>query len=374
MRILVLDTIYEAALKFLEEALKNAKLHAKSDYEQIKNFFQSYRFGTCGTYEYYFQSINRGIVCEEVIVNSFELQSRWAQASESRINEIIWTISQKIALRQPLGLTLPLKNNQFYKVLLNKVMDFRPDLIIVKDIHYFSDNFLEFLKKHGILLVAFNSSPLESYERFRHYSLVVSSIPSHLKRAQEYGCQVLHLLPGFDERNASLVSDLRTIDCSFVGSVHSNTRNLLEDCVNSGIKVEIYVPKSQINLLGNRLKEHYRGEAWGVDSFVIYGKSKFVINRHGSVAGSLSLNMRIFEATGMGACLLTETSQNISNLFNVGQEIVTYDSTMDMVAKIKELKKMKTFESIGRSGQLRVLSEHSMRNRYEKLLCGLQKL
>ena len=50
--------------------------------------------------------------------------------------------------------------------------------------------------------------------------------------------------------------------------------------------------------------------------YKVYGRSKIVINRHGEVAQGFANNMRMFEATGMGALLMTGQSPNLSDFFS----------------------------------------------------------
>ena len=52
----------------------------------------------------------------------------------------------------------------------------------------------------------------------------------------------------------------------------------------------------------------------GRHMYQIYGRSQVVINRHGEVAQGYSNNLRIFEAPGMNALLMTEASPNIVKL------------------------------------------------------------
>ena len=39
--------------------------------------------------------------------------------------------------------------------------------------------------------------------------------------------------------------------------------------------------------------------------------------------------MRLFEATGVGSCLLTDSKANMADLFVAGQEVVVFDSAED---------------------------------------------
>ena len=97
--------------------------------------------------------------------------------------------------------------------------------------------------------------------------------------------------------------------------------------------------------------------------YKILAESKIVINRHGAVADGFSVNFRMFEATGMGALLLTEQGKNTSDLFEPGKEILTYKNTDDAVQVIKNaLADPESYQSIALAGQHRTLTEHT----YEK--------
>ena len=72
----------------------------------------------------------------------------------------------------------------------------------------------------------------------------------------------------------------------------------------------------------------------------MYGKlaeSRVGLNVHIDAARDNSGNMRLFEVTGMGACLLTDRKQNLSELFEEGKEIVVFDNAADAEAKLKAL-------------------------------------
>lgn len=63
----------------------------------------------------------------------------------------------------------------------------------------------------------------------------------------------------------------------------------------------------------------------------IYSRSRIIFNT--SLAGDV--NMRIFEGTACGALLITDATANgLSDLFEIGHEIVTYTNDEDLIRKI----------------------------------------
>jgi len=52
--------------------------------------------------------------------------------------------------------------------------------------------------------------------------------------------------------------------------------------------------------------------------------SKVVLNIHADSSPRFASNMRLFETTGMGACLLTDGRKNLTELFEPGIEVAEY--------------------------------------------------
>jgi spore maturation protein CgeB len=108
------------------------------------------------------------------------------------------------------------------------------------------------------------------------------------------------------------------------------------------------------------------GEAWGREMYVLLGRSRIVVNRHGDIAEDFANNMRLFEATGMGALLMTESARNLPGLFTPGEEVVTYDSPQDLVEKLAwYLEHDDERARIAAAGQRRTLAEHCYSRRME---------
>lgn len=97
-------------------------------------------------------------------------------------------------------------------------------------------------------------------------------------------------------------------------------------------------------------------------------------NIHIDCAGDYAANMRLFETTGVGTCLLTDKKSNLSELFKDGEEVITYSSVDDCLDKIKWLLDNPIeCRRIARNGQQRTLKDHNFENRVEHFFKELIK-
>ena len=90
-------------------------------------------------------------------------------------------------------------------------------------------------------------------------------------------------------------------------------------------------------LAGERFSAEGRhcGEAWGMDMYRVLARSQIVVNRHIRSAQGCSNNMRMFEAPGVGALLITERSRNLSALFEPGRRCSAYGGAEELIDLIE---------------------------------------
>ena len=77
---------------------------------------------------------------------------------------------------------------------------------------------------------------------------------------------------------------------------------------------------SDIHTTGIRNK----GGVFGIDMYQVLADSRITLNTHANNNPNEAGNMRLFEATGAGSCLLTDWKQNLNDYFKVDSEIVTF--------------------------------------------------
>ena len=92
-------------------------------------------------------------------------------------------------------------------------------------------------------------------------------------------------------------------------------------CVFGSLSLEFGDRKLVRFLPASAIRQCYEaGQAWGRQMYQVLLRSKIVLNHHGDIAPYAN-NLRLFEATGMGALLLTDWKENLEEMFEPGKEI-----------------------------------------------------
>ena len=114
---------------------------------------------------------------------------------------------------------------------------------------------------------------------------------------------------------------------------------------------------------------------FGMEMYKKLSESKITFNCHADQAIGEVGNMRMFDATGVGACLLTDTGGNIRDLFEPDKEIVTYTSIEECVEKVNYLLNHENErKQIAAAGQKRTLKDHTVFNRCQQINEVIQKI
>lgn len=108
-------------------------------------------------------------------------------------------------------------------------------------------------------------------------------------------------------------------------------------------------------------KDRFHESVFGLDYFSLLARSKIVLNIQGEYhLGTEAVNLRLYEATGMGACLVTDWRNNIPDIFEPDKEIVTFKTIDECVEKVRYLlENEREREAIARAGQARTLKDHT---------------
>jgi hypothetical protein len=118
------------------------------------------------------------------------------------------------------------------------------------------------------------------------------------------------------------------------------------------------MPMRQIN---PRLYPFMQPPRYGCEMFQLLRSAKVVID---CVATAEAANMRLFEATGIGSCLLTSWRPNLRHLFELDAEIVAYKSADECAEKAKWLLAHPVErERIAAAGQARTLRDYTFEHR-----------
>jgi spore maturation protein CgeB len=342
MRVLIVDTCYEAFLA--SHYARDRDLASQTYAKQWRALMDTF-FGTADAYSHYLSEL--GHEAHEVVVNCAPLQEAWAR-------------EHGVA-----GLGAE-------ETLLNQVDAYRPDVVYLQNLHVLSDATMAALRKHGALVVGQIASEAPAVDRLRMYDLLLTSFPHFVDEFRGVGVPAEYFRIGFDPR---VLDHLGTVtseyEVVFVGSLnglrHRRGNATLARAARSlpvrfwGYDLRGWSPWSPF-------RRRYNGQAWGIDMFRILAASKVVLNRHIGAAREYANNMRLFEATGVGALLATDAKTNLGELFEPGREVVAYRDADDLVTQVRRyLADEDARREIAAAGQARTLRDHTYAIRMREL-------
>jgi spore maturation protein CgeB len=206
------------------------------------------------------------------------------------------------------------------------------------------------------------------------FDLILTGFPPWVDEFRRRNVRAEYLPHAFDARMASLSVpswDRRSPSVAFVGnlsSAHHERISFLE-AVSRQVDMDFYGAGIEHLPDGSPLRSRYRGAAWGRDMYAIYGRHALVLEVSGDLPGRWSFSKRLFESTGMGACLVTEETTNLPDLFTPGEEVATYTDLRSCVETIGELTSHPARASeIAMAGQRRTHTSHTYDARVADLI------
>ena len=269
------------------------------------------------------------------------------------------------------------------------------------------------------LIVLWKGSSSVDMKIFNDVDLTISCAPEEVARLNNIGLKAEHLDHAFNKTILELTeSTNKHFDVVFIGQIfksigfHINRDVLLNKLVKE-IRLEIFssaydlkyfdfayhflkktiltslIPfyysaekitgkyKSQlekslvypITPYSLRLRKSLRSPVYGKKMYDVINASKVVLNIHADSSPTYASNMRLFETTGVGSCLLTDWKVNINELFKEDEEVVTFRSAQECVDKAKWLlNNSEERNKIALAGQRRVFSSHLFEHRVPEFL------
>jgi spore maturation protein CgeB len=363
MKILFVDTYYPAFLKTVRD--NNPQLSSQPYIKQL-DFLLNQCFGTSDFYSSAFKKM--GWKAEDLIVNDEDLQKKWAKENGLDFADN-WLISKLQSL--PYAYRFLGKPKWVQKTALAQIKKYSPNIVYMQDLSILNPDTLREIKKYCKLLVGQIASPLPPEEYLKCFDLIITSFPHFVDKFKKMGIKSEYQKLAFEPRVLKKIGKQKRIyDVTFVGSFtpyHSEGIKILEEVAKH---IPVHVWGQGIEYLSpiSPLRKHYHGAIWGLEMFKVLAQSKIVVNRHIGIAGKYANNMRLFEATGMGAMLITDKKRNLNDLFGVKKEVVDYENAKDLVDIINYyLKNGNIRDKIAKLGQKRTLTEHNYSIRMKEL-------
>lgn len=395
MKLLKITTFYESYLaKFYS---KNPALTEKSYGEQKA----ALDYDAFGLADYWSNALTpRGYEVMEVTLNAELLQRAWAKEN---------------SLTDPAG--MPLK-----EIVIAQAKSFKPTIL------WFAGYDEELLKKIRYevssikLVLGLVGSAIPRTGIWKQIDLILSCAPESVENLKEAGFPAVQIHHGFDPRiNTRLCARKKRFEFSFVGQLlrtgdyHLRRDKFLEQLVTK-VDMQIFSPSADFKLkdsiktflmavgydcmrimrtmglpefvlkslpliriatqwpsrpvlpINYKLKPFIKPPVFGLEMFQVLQGSKVTLNIHADSSPRFASNMRLFETTGVGTCLVTDWKENLHELFEPDKEVVVYKTFGECVEKVQWLlDHPKEREEIARAGQLRTLKEHTFNCRSVQL-------
>lgn len=351
--------------------LKNNELKNKSynnQYHQIMGDL----FGWSDVWKRTLEETGEFEVMEVMLTNEI-IQKKWAEEFEVKFDDKNWLID-----------------------ILNYQIDFfQPEILFVHDNIFLTSEVIKNIKERFTtikLVIGYDGIALNNLDRFEEFDIVLSCLESTASFYTEKSKNKIkgYFFPlGFDAKVVNKLEGLeKEIPFSFIGSLvrgegyHNKRIKDITKLVNhSSLQIysnglgEKYEPFRYLQR--NRLKKFQFEEFWqvysigrktndpvyGLEMYKLLAKSKMTFNSHLDNAKGKAANMRLFEATGSGTCLITDYMDNLTDFFTE-DEVVTYKTIPECIDKVKNLlRDDKLRDKISIAGQKKTLESHSLKDR-----------
>lgn len=406
MKILKATTAYKS---YLDDFFKrNRELTSKSYLEQSSSLFNDV-FGWADFWEKSLAPLGWQVF--EVVANAKSIQTTWAR-------EQGWQPSRK---------------NWITEILLRQIQFFQPEILFFDNHNLLTANDIKALReqcKSIRFVISWCGAPFSNTDDFSQHDLVLSCVPEIVSRLRQIGCNSEHLNHAFYPDLLRRIKSIEepSIPLSFIGQIVSGSQQHLERArvlkaiIDSKLPLEIYTPshswslkdKSKMGLkklalltfptldkiehqknksiffpLAQKIQKwqekeesvgyeelvaHFKRPVFGLEMFKTLRKSQVTFNCHIDISEKSASNMRLFESTGVGSCLLTDDKENLNSLFEPDYEVVTYSSSEECIEKATWLiENPEKRQEIAKAGQKRTLEYHSFDKRAVDLIDIVKK-
>lgn len=311
-----------------------------------------------------------GLELMEVVLNCKPLQEQWASENGVPTDEDGWMRS----------------------ILCEQVQRFDPEVVIFHDQEYLDAGFQAEVLRHcrPRLVVAWDGIARCDPRRFAHCQLVLTNFPFVRDFYRSAGMRSEMLPYSFHADITERIGGLdRIYPLTFAGSLvvrsdlHLRRLRLVGELARrfpltvratGSILQWKWTERAQRRRLrhlqwGEAMDVHRLGRAnlgavHGLPMYRFFGESLVTFNVHIDNARNVASNMRLFEASGMGACLLTDGGVGMQDYFEPDKEVVLYRTPDEAVEKARWLlDNPEKAREIGEAGFQRTLSDHTFEKR-----------
>lgn len=284
------------------------------------------------------------------------------------------------------------------QILEEQIRIYEPTVWFAHDFSVIQSEFrLRMKKKYPFLklIIGWDGIAIQDKDVFAGCDIILSCLPFVVEHYVSVGINAKFLPFGFE---TSLLNKIQKksshIDFSFIGSLilkegfHSERLRLLayllrhttlqvwlaslpergpfiKNQLGRFLRNQAHMTLSDISDTLSMIRAN-RGVLFGLPMYETLANSRLTLNVHTDRVGQTAGNMRLMEATGVGACLLTDWKENIVEYFEPEKEIVTFRSIDEAREKVGYLLTHPDERNkIAQAGQRRTLDQYSFKKRIE---------
>lgn len=357
MKLFLVTGIYVEAARALRERMPEGR---QMDYGALYRLYSEASFGVSDRYTTHLEKL--GWETSAAFGNDRFIQSKWAEENGVPASGPIWWLD----------------------ILCEQIRRAGAETVFLLDLYRFDRGAREEIRRRCPAvkwIVGWRAAPMKEGEDFSDLDLFLSSLKGLVVEMCEKGIRAVRLGAGFDEtlpqRLGKVEKDLGLTFCGSIGKEngpHSRRIGIISEVFRQ-TPMEVWSDSADVleeprkgilrRLFG---RKRIHGGVYGLEMYRILGRSRMTLNVHIDMAGAEAVNMRLFEATGMGACLLTDNPKGIGEYFEVGTEVVGFEGVGDLLEKIAHLSAHPgEADEIAARGRARTLREHTLERRSQEL-------
>ncbi|MBI2891403.1 MAG: glycosyltransferase [Nitrospirae bacterium] len=264
-----------------------------------------------------------------------------------------------------------------HEALDRQIRTYRPDVIWTDTWGPLLMGLLRGARTHFRMLTAYVGLPVASADDLAGVDLALAPAEGIVESIRALGvrCELArHAVP--DGLMAAGPEMARDLPLSFVGALSPShhTRMELLTALSEAFDLKVWGHGVEYLPADSSLRRCWMGTVWGRGAYDILRRSRVTINCHIDGIGSDVGNMRLFEATGARACLVTDWKPNLQRIFEPDQEVAAYRSAAECREWVGRLLGDEQERArIAEAGAQRAFSQHTYRHRAEEFVAVLRR-
>jgi spore maturation protein CgeB len=322
----------------------------------------------------------------------------WSTHNTDKNIEIFETVHNCEWLQNRWASEKKLKTQCQIEIIIEQIKYYQPQVCVLYPPELFTLNVRSRIQKsvsHNLIFVSYDGMNRKNVEIYSGFDLIITCSKFISDFYTQKGLLTYTLPFCFDSKILNRINTnvSHQYNIGFSGSIFPNVHNdryQLLNFLSKHQKISIrsdFATDRKYNLLAKnhikrllrsrdistyfdqaRISSMNKGSVYGLDMYQFFNNTKIGLNMHGDKI-DFAANVRMYEITGAGSCLLTDWKKNIEEIFIPDKEVITYNSFDEAKDKIKFLLKNDAYRNkIAKAGQRRTLDEYSYDKSIKKLM------